>query len=127
MKKTTITILAAVMGISFICLLALQVYYIEEVLDLRRLHFVESVNRSLLATAHELELDEATRYLNQGSDAIEGIAMASDSIMVTTDSAFIQRIHTITAKDGSAFSTIQISISLNAPTKKTNPAHWNPS
>ena len=64
MKKTTITILAAVMGISFICLLALQVYYIEEVLDLRRLHFVESVNRSLLATAHELELDEATRYLN---------------------------------------------------------------
>ncbi|MCR5315427.1 MAG: HAMP domain-containing histidine kinase [Bacteroidaceae bacterium] len=107
MKKTTITILAAVMGISFICLLALQVYYIEEVLDLRRLHFVESVNRSLLATAHELELDEATRYLNQGSDAIEGIAMASDSIMVTTDSAFIQRTHTITAKDGSAFSTIE--------------------
>jgi two-component system phosphate regulon sensor histidine kinase PhoR len=95
------------MGISFICLLALQVYYIEEVLDLRRLHFVESVNRSLLATAHELELDEATRYLNQGSDAIEGIAMASDSIMVTTDSAFIQRTHTITAKDGSAFSTIE--------------------
>ena len=107
MKKTTISILAAVMGISFICLLALQVYYIEEVLDLRRLHFVESVNRSLLATAHELEVDEATRYLNQGPDAITGIAMASDSITVTTDSAFIQRTHTITAKDGSAFSTIE--------------------
>lgn len=107
MKKTTISILAAVMGISFVCLLALQVYYIEEVLDLRRLHFVESVNRSLLATAHELELDEATRYLNQGSDAIAGIAMASDSVTVTTDSAFIQRTHTITAKDGSAFSTIE--------------------
>ena len=107
MKKTTITILASVMGISFVCLLALQVYYIEEVLNLRRLHFVESVNRSLLATAHELELDEATRYLNQGPDAIKGIAMASDSVMVTTDSAFIQRTHTITAKDGSAFSTIE--------------------
>ncbi|MBQ7687375.1 MAG: GHKL domain-containing protein [Bacteroidaceae bacterium] len=107
MKKTTISILAAVMGISFVCLLALQVYYIEEVLDLRRLHFVESVNRSLLATAHELELDEATRYLNQGPDAISGIAMASDSVTVTTDSAFIQRTHTITAKDGSAFSTIE--------------------
>jgi two-component system phosphate regulon sensor histidine kinase PhoR len=107
MKKTTISILTAVMGISFICLLALQVYYIEEVLDLRRLHFVESVNRSLLATAHELELDEATRYLNQGPDAISGIAMASDSVTVTTDSAFIQRTHTITAKDGSAFSTIE--------------------
>ena len=107
MKKTTISILAAVMGISFVCLLALQVYYIEEVLDLRRLHFVESVNRSLLATAHELELDEATQYLNQGPDAISGIAMASDSVTVTTDSAFIQRTHTITAKDGSAFSTIE--------------------
>ena len=100
MKKTTISILAAVMGISFACLLALQVYYIEEVLELRRLHFVESVDRSLRATAHELELDEATRYLNQGPDAITGIAMASDSITVTTDSAFIQRTHTITAKSG---------------------------
>lgn len=107
MKKTTITILASVMGVSFICLLALQVYYIEEVLDLRRLHFVESVNRSLQTTAHELELNEATRYLTQGSDAIEGIATASDSVMVTTDSAYIQRTHTITAKDGSAFSTIE--------------------
>ncbi|MBO4563819.1 MAG: ATP-binding protein [Bacteroidaceae bacterium] len=124
MKKTTITILAAVMGISFICLLALQVYYIEEVLDLRRLHFVESVNRSLLATAHELELDEATRYLNQGPDAIKGIAMASDSVMVTTDSAFIQRTHTITAKDGSAFSTIETTASTKFSdkyfTKRTN-------
>ena len=124
MKKTTITILAAVMAISFGCLLALQVYYIEEVLDLRRLHFEESVNRSLLSTAHELELDEATRYLNQGSDAIEGIAMASDSVMVTTDSAFIQRTHTITAKDGSAFSTIETTANTKFSdkyfTKRTN-------
>jgi len=107
MKKTTITILAVVMGISFMCLLALQVHYIEEVINLRKLHFIESVNRSLSATEHELEVAEATRYLNQGSEAYAGIATASDSVTVTTDSAFIQRVHTVTAKDGSAFSSVE--------------------
>ncbi len=103
MKKTTITILAVLMGISFICLLALQVYYVEEVMELRKVHFDESVQRSLNNTAHQLEINEATKYLEKGSAAIDGIATAYDSVTVSTDSSVIQRTHQVTAKDGSAF------------------------
>lgn len=63
MKKSTITILAFLMGFSFICLLLLQVHYIQKVLDLRKQHFEESVEKCLTETAHQIELDEVTRYI----------------------------------------------------------------
>ena len=113
MKKTTITILATLMGISFVSLLAMQVYYIEEVIELRRLHFDESVNRSLSEAAHQLEISEATRYLEQGTAAIDGIATVYDSVTITTDSAFIQRTKRISAKDGSAFSYSETTANTN--------------
>ena len=71
MKKVTITILGVVMAVSFISLIAIQAYYIDEVLDLRKQHFEESVKRSLTDTAHLLEVNEATRYLEHGSKRIE--------------------------------------------------------
>ncbi len=69
MKKTTITILSLVMGISFACLLALQVFYIHEVRDLRRQHFEESVSRALGQVARQVELDETALYIEQGPNA----------------------------------------------------------
>jgi len=56
------------MGISFASLLLLQMRYMKELLDTRRLHFEESVNRSLYTVAHELEIAEAKRYLEEGSN-----------------------------------------------------------
>ena len=47
MKKSTIIVLAVVMGISFASLLIMQMRYIEEVTSLRYEYFEESVNRSL--------------------------------------------------------------------------------
>ena len=66
MKKSTIAILSILMGISFASLLLLQMRYMKELLDTRRLHFEESVNRSLYTVAHELEIAEAKRYLEEG-------------------------------------------------------------
>lgn len=106
MKKTTFGILSIVMAVAFICLLALQMRYIDEILDLRKAHFEECVNRSLGQVAHQLEVDEAKRYLEQGPDAMAGIATAVDSIMVTTDSSVIQRTRMVTAKDGSVFTSL---------------------
>ena len=91
MKKSTITILAIVMGLSFASLLVMQLIYIEEILTIRKQHFDESVNRSLYRTSHELEVKETMRYLEQGAEAMEGIATASDSIVVSTDSSVVQR------------------------------------
>ena len=124
MKKSTIVFLAVIMGVSFTSLLIMQMRYIEEITSLRHAHFEESVSRSLYETAHQLELSEAKRYLDQGADALNGIATATDSVFVNTDSSVIQRTHQVTAKDGSVFTSRETTASTNLSdkyfTKKTS-------
>lgn len=103
MKKRTILTLALVMGLSFITLLVMQMRYVDEILNMRRQHFEESVNRALANVSHQLELAETARYLEQGSAAAEGISTAVDTIFVSQDSAIIQRTSVAHAKDGSTF------------------------
>ena len=123
MKKSTIIALVIVMGVSFVSLLALQMKYIEEIVATRRAHFEESVSRSLYETAHQLELSEAKRYLEQGNEALSGIAMAVDSVFATTDSTVIQRTRQVIARDGSVFTSRETTASTNLSdkyfTKKT--------
>jgi len=76
MKKSTIWVIAVVMGISLLTLLYLQARYFEEVLDMRKEQFDESVTRSLYQTARNLELNETKRGLEeefkpQGTDTLE--------------------------------------------------------
>ena len=74
MKKSTIWTLGIVMGASFLCLLYLQVSYIEEMVKMRKEQFDESVMRSLTKAARNLELDETYRFLQK--DVERTIAMA---------------------------------------------------
>ena len=74
MKKSTIWILGIIMGTSFLCLLYLQVSYIEEMVKMRKEQFDESVARSLTKAARNLELDETYRFLQK--DVERTIAMA---------------------------------------------------
>ena len=124
MKKSPIIVLAIVMGISFASLLIMQMRYIEEVTSLRYEYFEESVNRSLYETAHQLELSETKRYLEEGSDAMNGIATAYDSIYANTDSSVVQHMHQVIAKDGSVFTSRETTVSTNLSdkyfTKKTS-------
>lgn len=117
MKKSTIIALSIVMGIAFACLLIMQMRYIEEVTSLRYEYFEESVNRSLYGTSHQLELSETKRYLEQGSDALAGIATAYDSVFVNTDSSVVQRTHQVMAKDGSVFTSRETTVSTNLSDK----------
>ena len=123
MKKSTIIVLAVVMGLSFTSLLVMQMRYIEEVTSLRYEYFEESVSRSLYETAHQLELSETKRYLEQGADAMAGIATAYDSVYANTDSSVVQRTHQVIAKDGSVFTSRETTVSTNLSdkyfTKKT--------
>lgn len=64
MKKSTIWIIACVMGVSLLTLLYLQFRYFESVYDMRKEQFVEAVNRSLNQTAQDLELFEAQSRLD---------------------------------------------------------------
>lgn len=63
MKKSTIWIIAIVMGIFFLALLFLQAKYFEEVINMRKEQFDESVTRGLYQTARNLELNETKKGL----------------------------------------------------------------
>lgn len=65
MKKSTIWIIAAMMGLSFITLLVLQTRYFEEVYEMRMVQFNESVKRSLYHAARKMELDETELRLSK--------------------------------------------------------------
>lgn len=65
MKKSTIWIIACVMGVSLLTLLYLQFSYFESVYDMRKEQFVEAVNRSLNQTAQDLELYETQARLDK--------------------------------------------------------------
>ena len=63
MKKSTIWLIAGIMGISFLTLFYLQTRYFEEVYDMRKVQFNESVKRSLYQAARKIELDETQERL----------------------------------------------------------------
>lgn len=117
MKKSVIIILSTVMGLSFASLLIMQMRYIEEITSLRHEYFKESVKRSLYEIARQLELAEAKRYLEQGPDAANGIAITTDSIQTSTDTTIVQRTHQVIAKDGSVFTSRETTASTNLSDK----------
>ena len=65
MKKSTIWIIAIVMGASFLALLYLQTGYFEEAINMRKQQFDESVSRSLYQAARNVELNETQAALEK--------------------------------------------------------------
>ena len=71
MKKRTIWIISTIMGLSFLALLYLQLKYIDEMVDMKREQFDESVNRSLYQASRNLELNETLRFLEKDINQVE--------------------------------------------------------
>lgn len=65
MKKSAIWILSVIIGVSFLCLLYLQVRYVEEMASMRRSQFEESVSRSLAQATRKMELAETKKHLEK--------------------------------------------------------------
>ena len=65
MKKKTIWTIAIIMGFSFLALLFLQLSYIQEMVNMKKEQFDESVNRALYQASRNLELNETLRYLEK--------------------------------------------------------------
>lgn len=79
MKKSTIWIIAIVMGVSFVTLLFLQTKYLKEVFNMRKDQFDESVTRSMYQTARNLELEETKQGLvNQFDRGASEVGKKSD-------------------------------------------------
>ena len=70
MRKISIIISVVLLALSLVSLLGLQVKYVEEIVNMRREHFNESVEHSLYQATHELEVSEARRYLENGTNAM---------------------------------------------------------
>ena len=118
MKKSTIWILGVVMGLSFLSLLYLQVSYIEEMVKMRRSQFEESVNRSLGKAVHNLELVETKKYLEKDVAAQERAALLSRQYQEKNEAGenvVEHHQYTITAPDGSTYSTFELKTIMNRP------------
>ena len=79
MKKSTIWIIACVMGVSLLTLLYLQFRYFENVYNMRKEQFGESVTRSLSQAAQNLELYETQKRLDKELEAREDISERTDT------------------------------------------------
>lgn len=71
MKKTTIWLIAIVMGLSFLVLLFMQLKYIQAMVQMKKEQFDESVNKALYQASRNLELNETLKYLERDVNASE--------------------------------------------------------
>ncbi|MBQ7420367.1 MAG: HAMP domain-containing histidine kinase [Prevotella sp.] len=110
MKKSTIWIIAIVMGFAFLGLLYLQFSYVEEMVKMKKEQFDESVSRSLYQASHNLEVDETQRYLEKDVLATERRSFSQDSLMVDGLDGTIKQSHqfAVSADDGTVYSSFQL-------------------
>ena len=117
MKKSTIWIIAVVMGLSFLGLLFVQISYIEEMAKMKREQFNESVYRSLNQASHNLETNETLRYLEQDIKEVERKAYNQDSVIVNSLDGSIQHTHqfSVSADDGTFYSEFELKTFVTKP------------
>ena len=88
MKKTTIWIIAIIMGFSFLGLLYLQLSYIEAMARMKKEQFDEGVNRSLYQASRNLEMNETLHYLEKDINERERKNMRRDTASNNNNSGF---------------------------------------
>ena len=121
MKKKTIWTIAVIMGFSFLTLLFLQLSYIQEMVNMKKEQFDESVNRALYQASRNLELNETLRYLEKDVNETERKASKKDSVGTRSGQldGTIQHSHqySVVGKDGTVYSSFELK------TIATNPAN----
>ena len=113
MKKRTIWTIAIIMGLSFMGLLFLQLSYIQEMAEMKKEQFDESVNRALYQASRNLELNETLRYLEKDVKETERRSFIRDSIGTRSgqpnDGTIQQsRQYSTIGKDGTVYSSFEL-------------------
>ena len=112
MKKRTIWVISTIMGLSFLVLLFLQLKYFQEMADMKKEQFDESVNRALNQASRNLEYNETWRYLQKDVNETERRAFIQDSIGTRTGKpdGTLQESHqfSVTGKDGTMYSAFEL-------------------
>ncbi len=86
MKKSTIWIIACVMGVSLLTLLYLQFSYFESVYRMQKGQFDQAVKRSMGVTARGLELNETKLRLAEGASVSDSLGKVTSGHNVLRDS-----------------------------------------
>lgn len=121
MKKRSIWTIAIIMGFSFLALLFLQLSYIQEMVNMKKEQFDESVNRALYQASRNLELNETLRYLEKDVNEAERRATRKDS--TGTRSGYpdgtVQQSHqySVAGKDGTIYSSFELKTIAIHPSK----------
>ena len=112
MKKKTIWTIAFIMGFSFLALLFLQLGYIQEMVNMKKEQFDESVNRALYQASRNLELNETLRYLEKDVNETERRAIRHDSVGTRSGQVdgTVQQSHqySVVGKDGTVYSSFEL-------------------
>ena len=112
MKKSTIWIIAIVMGFSFLALLFLQLKYIDEMVSMKKEQFDESVNKALYQASRNLELNETLRFLEKDVNETERRAFRKDSAGTRTGmpdgTEQTSHQYSVTGKDGTVYSSFEL-------------------
>ena len=110
MKKSTIWLIATIMGFAFLGLLSLQISYMEQMAKMKKEQFDESVYRSLYQASRNLEMNETRRYLEKDVKETERKAYSQDSLMVDDLDGSIKHSHqfAVAADDGTVYSSFEL-------------------
>ena len=120
MKKTTILAIAIIMGFSFLALLFLQLKYIEEMVQMKKEQFDDSVNKALYQASRNLELNETLRYLEKDVNETERRAYKRDSVGTRGKAdGPLQQSHQFSVADenGTVYSSFVLKTSVYKPSQ----------
>ena len=107
MKKTTIWLIAVVMGLSFLILLFMQLKYIQAMVQMKKEQFDESVSKALYQASRNLELNETLKYLERDVNVSGRKALKADASGGSGD-ARITHQYPPAAGNGSAYSSFEL-------------------
>ena len=121
MKKKTIWAIAIIMGLSFVILLGLQLTYIQEMANMKKEQFDESVTRALYQASRNLELNQTSKYLEKDVNETERRAFRVDSMGTRSGEpdGTIQQSHqySVTGKDGTVYSSFELKTIATRPSQ----------
>ncbi len=121
MKKRTIWAIAVIMGLSFVVLLGLQLTYIQEMANMKKEQFDESVTRALYQASRNLELNQTLKYLEKDVNETERRAFRVDSMGTRSGEpdGTIQQSHqySVTGKDGTVYSSFELKTIATRPSQ----------
>lgn len=117
MKKKTIWTIATIMGVSFVILLGLQLTYIQEMANMKKEQFDESVNRALYQASRNLELNETLRYLEKDVSEAQRKTGGKMSAAQDVDSADSLGIHQYSGRRRADYVTFRLKTMSNNPVK----------